>query len=270
VNDSEVVMTYRMPMVACGLALSTGAPAQGQFQTFQGNAATEQAWRSATGSPVPLENFESFNGVSGPFAGPSDPVTHLESLRIRRYGAAAGTYPGVYSDGTFAHSGVNQIANFGAGGAGFSDYYFEPDPGLSIRAVGFWQCDPQGDVVFEAYGAGNVLVGTIRGLINNGTGNSFAAFISEVPIVRVRVLGNEGDGWNHTDDWQVVVTPAACYANCDASTQAPVLNVGDFTCFLQKYASADPYANCDGSTQAPVLNVGDFTCFLQKYSAGCF
>jgi hypothetical protein len=29
------------------------------------------------------------------------------------------------------------------------------------------------------------------------------------------------------------------------------------------------YANCDGSTLAPILNVGDFTCFLQKYAAGC-
>jgi hypothetical protein len=61
----------------------------------------------------------------------------------------------------------------------------------------------------------------------------------------------------------------ACYANCDGSTQSPVLNVADFTCFLQKYAAGDPYANCDNSTQAPVLNVADFTCFLQKYAAGC-
>jgi hypothetical protein len=60
-----------------------------------------------------------------------------------------------------------------------------------------------------------------------------------------------------------------CYANCDGSTTAPVLNVGDFTCFLQKYAAGDPYANCDHSTTPPVLNVGDFTCFLQKYAAGC-
>ena len=29
------------------------------------------------------------------------------------------------------------------------------------------------------------------------------------------------------------------------------------------------YANCDGSTSAPVLNVLDFTCFLQKFAAGC-
>jgi hypothetical protein len=62
---------------------------------------------------------------------------------------------------------------------------------------------------------------------------------------------------------------AACYANCDHSTGTPFLNVGDFTCFLQKFALGDPYANCDGSTSNPVLNVGDFTCFLQKFAIGC-
>jgi hypothetical protein len=61
----------------------------------------------------------------------------------------------------------------------------------------------------------------------------------------------------------------ACYANCDASTLPPVLNVNDFTCFLNRYAAADPYANCDGSTLSPVLNVNDFTCFLNKFAAGC-
>jgi hypothetical protein len=60
-----------------------------------------------------------------------------------------------------------------------------------------------------------------------------------------------------------------CYANCDASTTAPVLNVLDFTCFLQKFAAGIAYANCDASTTSPVLNVLDFTCFLQKYAAGC-
>jgi hypothetical protein len=61
----------------------------------------------------------------------------------------------------------------------------------------------------------------------------------------------------------------ACYANCDGSTAAPVLNVADFTCFLQRYAAGDSYANCDQSTAIPVLNVADFTCFLQRYAAGC-
>jgi hypothetical protein len=65
------------------------------------------------------------------------------------------------------------------------------------------------------------------------------------------------------------VRPVGCYANCDGSTVPPVLNVGDFTCFLQRFAAGDSYANCDQSTIPPVLNVGDFTCFLQRFAAGC-
>jgi hypothetical protein len=62
---------------------------------------------------------------------------------------------------------------------------------------------------------------------------------------------------------------AACYANCDNSTSQPMLNVADFTCFLQKFSLGDPYANCDASTANPTLNVADFTCFLQKFALGC-
>jgi hypothetical protein len=71
---------------------------------------------------------------------------------------------------------------------------------------------------------------------------------------------------------------APCYANCDQSATAPVLNVDDFTCFINRFAQAQSlppaqqvahYANCDGSTAAPVLNVDDFTCFINRYAAGC-
>jgi hypothetical protein len=70
---------------------------------------------------------------------------------------------------------------------------------------------------------------------------------------------------------QFVFSPVGggCYPNCDGSTTAPVLNVGDFTCFLQRFAAGESYANCDNSTVPPVLNVGDFTCFLQRFAAGC-
>ena len=61
----------------------------------------------------------------------------------------------------------------------------------------------------------------------------------------------------------------SCYPNCDGSTAAPVLNVADFSCFLQKYAAGDASANCDQSTSTPILNVADFTCFLQQYAEGC-
>jgi hypothetical protein len=60
-----------------------------------------------------------------------------------------------------------------------------------------------------------------------------------------------------------------CYANCDNSTTAPVLNVQDFSCFLNQFASGDTYANCDLSTTDPVLNVQDFSCFLNAFAAGC-
>jgi hypothetical protein len=63
--------------------------------------------------------------------------------------------------------------------------------------------------------------------------------------------------------------PAACYANCDGSTATPCLNVSDFSCFLNAFASGASYANCDGSTTVPVLNIQDFACFLNSFAAGC-
>jgi hypothetical protein len=71
---------------------------------------------------------------------------------------------------------------------------------------------------------------------------------------------------------------ASCYPNCDGSTIEPVLNVEDFTCFINEFAQAlglpHPqqimhYANCDLSTTAPVLNVEDFTCFINRFAQGC-
>jgi hypothetical protein len=77
---------------------------------------------------------------------------------------------------------------------------------------------------------------------------------------------------------QLETPPVYCAANCDRSTIAPILNAGDFTCFLNNFRAAASlpaavlvkhYANCDNSTIAPVLNAGDFTCFLNKFRAGC-
>lgn len=61
----------------------------------------------------------------------------------------------------------------------------------------------------------------------------------------------------------------ACYPNCDGSTLTPCLNVGDFSCFLNSFASGSGYANCDGSTTPPTLNVQDFSCFLNAFAGGC-
>ena len=79
-----------------------------------------------------------------------------------------------------------------------------------------------------------------------------------------------GDWILSTRDYSLgVISVGACYANCDGSTLSPVLNVLDFSCFLNRFAAGDTYANCDGSTVPPVLNVLDFACFLNAFAAGC-
>jgi trimeric autotransporter adhesin len=73
--------------------------------------------------------------------------------------------------------------------------------------------------------------------------------------------------------------PAPCFANCDQSTTLPLLNIDDFTCFINQFAAGlalptsqqrHHYANCDSSTTPPVLNVDDFTCFINEFAHGCF
>lgn len=84
----------------------------------------------------------------------------------------------------------------------------------------------------------------------------------ELYVLASTVLGPSGTGGQ-------VIKIVACYANCDSSTTAPVLNVDDFTCFLNRFAARDPAANCDLSVTAPALNINDFVCFLNKFAAGC-
>ena len=80
------------------------------------------------------------------------------------------------------------------------------------------------------------------------------------------LFGGNDFGIYDNDTWELSVP---CYPNCDGSTAPPILNVADFTCFLNRFAAGAPYANCDGSTTPPVLNVADFTCFLNAFAAGC-
>ncbi|MCA9277738.1 MAG: FG-GAP repeat protein [Phycisphaeraceae bacterium] len=54
-----------------------------------------------------------------------------------------------------------------------------------------------------------------------------------------------------------------CYADCDRNT---ALNIFDYICFGNYYASHDPCADCDGNGS---LNVFDYICFGNAYSAGC-
>jgi hypothetical protein len=110
-----------------------------------------------------------------------------------------------------------------------------------------------------SYGVNGAMAWTIE-----MSGSSFQPSVSQIlPLVQEGLAG-----LLPVAEYYIPATPP-CYANCDTSTVTPVLNVGDFTCFLQRFAAGESYANCDASTQSPVLNVGDFTCFLQQFAAGC-
>jgi outer membrane protein assembly factor BamB len=61
-----------------------------------------------------------------------------------------------------------------------------------------------------------------------------------------------------------------CYADCDQSTGAGVLDVFDFLCFQNSFVAGEPYAcDCDTSTGNRVCDVFDFLCFQDAFVAGC-
>ena len=138
--------------------------------------------------------------------------------------------------------------------------------------------DGSWNIRFEGPGAAHYQVtsfSTLRGLLSNTSVNDLAD--TGLPFAA-------GD-WTGAFQWVLSIPagqqasvisrltagppPAPCYANCDASTAAPCLNVLDFNCFLNRFSAGDSSANCDASTTPPVLNVLDFNCFLNRFSAGC-
>ncbi|MGQ0628238.1 MAG: hypothetical protein ACT4PL_09100 [Phycisphaerales bacterium] len=261
-------MTTRLLTLALLTNAAAASATLGQFVTYQGNAAVEATWRAAAGGNVPLEDFEGFAAVPNPFSGPSDAVSTLPALGIGLFGSVPGTFPGVYADASFAHSGTKQLANFGGGINRFGDFNFAPTAGRSIRALGFWQCDPQGDQTLFVYDASDNLVGTITGLINNGSGNSFAGFISSVPIHRVFVEGSLGDGYNHIDDLQIVTvstTPCRTDFNDDG-----LLSPDDLDEFITFFFSdvAEERGRCDFNGDG-FVEPGDLDEFITSFFEGC-
>jgi hypothetical protein len=109
---------------------------------------------------------------------------------------------------------------------------------------------------------------TLYGTVYVGTGvGSFVSF--NLATGAATVLADT-TAWNA--EMEMAVQSAAgstCYANCDHSTNVPFLNVLDFNCFANAFASGQSYANCDNSTSPPVLNVLDFNCFANAFSTGC-
>jgi hypothetical protein len=97
---------------------------------------------------------------------------------------------------------------------------------------------------------------------------NFPPFPTSVSVLPIRFGSVSSTGTIFWDDL-TFTQGSACYANCDGSTNTPVLTVNDFVCFQSAFASGASYANCDGSTTAPVLTVNDFVCFQSAFAAGC-
>ncbi|MBL9030700.1 MAG: hypothetical protein JNM80_03215 [Phycisphaerae bacterium] len=131
-------------------------------------------------------------------------------------------------------------------------------------------------IVNHPLDSNRLYAGTDIGLfVSTDDGNSWSPVVPGVGMVPIEEIN-----WRNNTAMLVVThgrgvflgnvpLPPACYANCDGSTTPPVLNVNDFTCFLNRFAAGDSYANCDGSTTPPTLNVNDFVCFLNAFGAGC-
>lgn len=66
-----------------------------------------------------------------------------------------------------------------------------------------------------------------------------------------------------------ITSEALCYADCDSSTGAGVLDLFDFLCFQGAFVAGESYAcDCDTST-GPVCDLFDFLCFQGAFVAGC-
>ncbi|MEK6703846.1 MAG: hypothetical protein AABZ53_16425 [Planctomycetota bacterium] len=263
-------MIHNAGIVATSVGFACLVPAfeaNAQFATFTGGASQELAWQAAAGGNVPLEDFESYHG--GLCCAPTDQVTALPALGIVFATDVPGAYPGVYNYQPQAHSGQNQLANFGGGLSAYADYRILPESGKAIYALGFWQCDPQGDQTMYAFDALGTLVGQITGHINDGGGLSFAGFVSTIPIARVVVEGLLGDGWNHIDDLQVVAR-SSCPADFDGDGTPDFFDYDAFViCFEGGPCPPGPPPRTADFDADGTVDFFDYDAFVVAFEAGC-
>lgn len=194
----------RLTGVIAALLASFASPAAGQLTSFVGGPAAQADWRSAVDSFV-VEDFES--------RATDSPVTSLPQLGLVFAPLPSGAQPGIYSHGSDDTSfGSKQLANFPGNccidtANQFGDVIATVDPLAELRAFAFWNGDPQGAVELRVFDRSNALLGTVTAGVNTGIGSdSFAGFVSSVPVGRLEFEGSQGDGWNHWDGFQASVT----------------------------------------------------------------
>jgi hypothetical protein len=256
------------------IALLAAAAFAGQAGATVTVYTNRAAWLAAVGGSPATETF-----TSVPTQWCTSLTTQLGqvSLTVDRLTGVQFTDPGIIDfGGTNGHvlhlNHQDPSASFDSGAPRFSTLSFGAP--ISAFCSDFFQLGvappntPLGTVTLTI-GSDSVPVSQYM----DASGNGFFGFVASAPVGSITfTFARSGSIVNDVfqmDNLSFGTVAAACYANCDGSTTAPLLNVTDFTCFLQKFAQGDSYANCDGSTSMPVLNVTDFTCFLQKFAQGC-
>jgi uncharacterized delta-60 repeat protein len=235
-------------------------------------------------------------------------------LWVRQFGTSA--YEGssgvaVDNNGHVYIIGVTD-GSLGGPSAGFRDAFLAKydSAGTRLWIRQFGTSSWEEVAALAADSAGNVYIsGGSRGSLGGPNAGDYDAFLakynSEGLLLWIRQLGTSafdagngvalnsvgdvyisggtggslgGPNAGNYDAFLAKYGPPPCYANCDGSTLTPILNVDDFTCFINAFAAghALPHAqqlahhsNCDASTTAPVLNIDDFTCFINAFAAGC-
>jgi hypothetical protein len=228
------------------VGMAVAAPLQAEFTVYAGDVAQEIAWQAALGGSVPKETFEGFTGVPGPGVG-GDMLAALPSVHV----IFDPVVPGVYDDAQWAHSGTKQWSNWAGGAGNSASHVLRPEPGRSILALGFWNCDPQGDQPILAYDVNNQLVGTISGHVNTHNSHpelsdSFAGFISTIPVAYLQIPGALGDGWNHFDDLQVVTQVTADY------NHNGIVDIADYVVWRETLGQTGANLAADGTGSAGI------------------
>ena len=258
-----------MPMrsvmaAAAGLAFGVPALAQVHVSTFDSLIEGGQG-TSVVDGPLTFHDFDArFPGQLPPYV-----------IVIDDASGQLGSFPAFSPPNLMTMTGY--VPGPGAGGNRFGSATITPSGSCSAASVDVFEfgSDAGNSVVLAAYLNGNEVARDSVIFPGGFVFHHFHLDISGVTFDELKLFGdgpnNQGCFFGSFDNLSVTLGGGgpSCYGNCDESTTAPVLNVADFTCFLQRFAAGNSYANCDESTVAPTLNVADFTCFLQRFAAGC-
>jgi hypothetical protein len=231
-----------------GLFSSIGGVSTGNVAWWNG-----KAWES-------IGNFASMSSARGIVALEHDGIRWLYVAEAYFNGGRVARWDGQtwspLPNGGIVNIGITAVHNLhvfddGRGPALYITGIFVNAGGVTVRNV--VRFDGQN---YEPLGAG--MSASVNDIVTHNDGRGESIFF----VGSFQTAG----GGQTPGIAQWVGCKGQCYPNCDNSTIPPVVNIADFSCFLQKFAKNDPYANCNVDA---TIDIADFACFLQKFAAGC-